>query len=178
MHTSNSDKLGYQPTTSELNTSIHNGFCFSYDADGVIPKNSSIMLLGKTGNKEVHFHSFGGLFEKGDVRITLYEAPTVTANGTPVFGANMNFTYQDDHELLIFSAPTITNNGVKKASVFAPISGGGANVHPSTLGIAGGRVLTKNTDYLIVVTNLDTNAACAYGVNFIWSENPHNTGSL
>jgi len=170
MGTTTKDKLGLLGTTTELNTAIHEGKAYSLDKDGTIALESSISLLGRVSDKEIHFHSFGGNFQKGKIRISLYEAPTITADGTPITAqTNLNRNFADTSNMLLFDTPTVSDNGLKISGTFVPITGSGANTESSSPSVAGGRVLKKNTDYLIVVENLD-NASCAYGINFIWAE--------
>jgi hypothetical protein len=170
MGTTIRDKLGLIGITSKLNTAIHDGKAFSIDVDGTIPLSSSISLLGRVQSKEVHFHILEGAFQKGDIRISLYETPTLTTDGTPLTTfRNMNRNFSDTGDMLLFGTPTFSSSGLKVSSSFSPLTGGGANTQPSSTGIAGGRVLKKNTDYLIVIENLD-NSACSYGIHFIWSE--------
>ena len=170
MATSISDKLGYLPIVSELQSAIHNGIAFGVDWDGTIAGSSSLILLGKATTKDIHFHILEGRFEKGDVRISLYEAPTTTANGTQIITvANLNRNFTDTNTLSIYLAPTVTLNGTKIGGSFDPLAGLGSGTQSSKLGVAGGRVLKKNTDYLIVVENLDT-ASVSAGLDFIWAE--------
>ena len=170
MATTINDKLGYIATTDELQSSIHNGIAYGFSGDGTINASSSLSFLGRTGNKDVHFHFFGGNFSKGDIRLSLYEAPTVTNDGTEITSAtNLNRNFDDDNSLTIYQAPTVTDNGLKISGAYSPIAGGGAHTNPADTEIAGGRVLKRNTDYLIVIQNVDT-ASVDYGMNFVWTE--------
>ena len=175
MPTTNNDKLGLLGTVTELNNAIHDGKAYSFDVDGTLLLTSSMTLMGRVVDKEVHFHELEGEFQKGAIRITLYEAPTTTADGTLITAhRNMNRNYSDASNMLLYSEPTVTDTGSKVASAYAPLTGGGANTQPSQRAIAGGRVLKKNTDYLIVIENLD-NADCTYGIDYIWSEHDEST---
>jgi hypothetical protein len=168
------DKLGYIASSTEQQTEIHNGNMFGLDKEGTIPASSSIVLLGKVGAKEIHFHSITGQFAKGGIRISLFEAPTTTLNGTPVSGKNFNRNYSDAHTIQIFNAPTVTDNGTPLPSIFHPLTGVGVNILNANLSIGGGRVLKRNTDYLIKIENTDSSTV-AYGINLLWSESTVST---
>lgn len=170
------DKLGYIATTNEQQTEIHNGHMYEIDADGSIPALSSLLFLGKVGDKEVHFHTIAGQFAKGGIRISLFEAPVISNNGTTRLGTNLNRNYKDNHTLQVFSSPTVTSNGYELPSVFFPLTGLGVNVLSASISLAGGRILKRNTDYLIKIENTD-NSAVKYGVNFIWSESDVYSGA-
>ena len=169
MTTTTNDRLGYLATTDELTNEIHNGRAYAISSDGTIAAGQSMIILGKVGNREVHFHNINGEFSQGNIRITLFEAPTITSNGTPILGTNMNRTFSDTHTMSVFMTPTITANGLKIGSIFFPLTGGGAHIAGASGGIASDRVLKKNTNYIIRIENVD-NATVSLGANFIWSE--------
>lgn len=169
MPTTINDKLGYLATTTEMLSEIHNGKAFSISLDGSIGVASSILMLGRVGDKEIHFHNINGTFGKGNIRITLFEDPTITAEGTPITATNMNRAFTDTHTMSVFTAPTVTDNGLDIGSVFFPITGGGAHTAGATGGIAGGRVLKRNTDYIMKIENTD-NAEVSFGTSLIWVE--------
>ena len=155
---------------AEHTRAIHDGLAFSIDADGSVLKGSSIYFLGRTGSKQVHFDQFTAKFSQGLVRIYLYEAPTITTPGTPSSGVNLNFAASTIATMITYLGPTPSDNGILKSSKYLPISGGGANTSPSEGGIAGGRVLKANTDYLFRIQNLDTNNDITFGATFEWHE--------
>ena len=175
MPTTNNDKLGLLGTVSELNNAIHNGKAYSFDVDGTLALTSSISLMGRVQDKEVHFHALTGEFQKGNIRITLYESPTLTADGTLLTThRNMNRNYSDNSDMLLYDTPVFTSEGTFVASTFSPLTGSGNNINSAQSAIAGGRVLKKNTDYLIVIENLD-GTECTFGIHYIWSEHEEST---
>jgi len=156
---------------SELTRAIHEGKAFAIGTEGEIAASSSVYLLGKSGDKQIHFDEFIADFSQGNIRISLYEDTIVSADGTPVIPSNMNFASTNEATLSVFSAPTITSNGtLKQPPKFLPLTGGGANVSPSQGGIAKGRVLKRNTNYLIRIENLDANTAVTFGAILTWHE--------
>jgi hypothetical protein len=163
------DHTGGIYTTDELTHAVHKGVAYSYAADGSVAALSSLYFLGTTGAKQVHFQLFSGDFQKGGIRISLYEAPTTTADGTAQIPVNMNFVSTNVATLLLFSAPTVTANGTLKAARFLPLTGVGVNTASANGDIAGGRVLKANTKYLFRLENTDA-TACTFGINFAWIE--------
>lgn len=155
---------------TETNRAKHDGTDFSVDAEGTLIRATALVILGVTGSKQVHFDEFIGRFSQGNVRISLYEAPTVTANGTPISTTCSNFEQNNPSQLAVYSTPTVTTNGVRKALVRLPLTGGGANVSGAEGGIAKGRVLKRNTQHLFIIENLDANVDITYGLNFEWHE--------
>jgi len=165
------DATGALSVNDELKIAIHSGDAYSFDLDGTIAATSSIFMLGITGDKQIHFDVMSGNFQKGGIRVWLYEAPTTTANGTAQTPVNMDFVSIKTSTLSVFMTPTITGTsyGVKKSSKYFPLTGGGANVSPAQGDIAGGRILKPNTKYLFRVENID-NSECIFGINFIWHD--------
>jgi hypothetical protein len=158
-------------TEDELSTFIHEGFAWCVDVDGSLLASGSLLLLGVTGDKEVHFLGINGLWSSGDIRYTLYEAPTVTANGAALSPCALNRPLADTSTMTIYSGPTVTENGngTKVGGAFLPGTGVGVNLQSVSGGIAGGRVLKKNTKYLIEITN-ESAITASYGINFTWGE--------
>ena len=166
------DPTGSIQTSDEVRNAIHMGDAYSFDIDNVsspLAGSTSMYLMGITGSKQIHFDSLSGDFQKGGIRITLYEAPTTTANGTPQTSVNMNFASTKTASISIFLTPTITSNGTYKTSHYFPLTGNGVNVSPVQGDIAAGRVLKPNTKYLFRIENTDT-ASCIFGLNFIWHD--------
>lgn len=157
-------------TLGESTRAIHDGTEFTITAEGSIPASGSVKFLGVTGTNQVHFDEFVGDFAQGDIRISLYESPTVTDNGTLTPGICDNHEKNTTAEMLVYAGPTTSANGTLKSKRFLPLTGGGANVSPRNGGIAKGKVLKRNTTYLFLIENLDTNTAVSYGAEFSWHE--------
>lgn len=163
------DPSGGVAVNDELQNAIHSGNAYGLDADGTIAATSSLYFLGITGAKQIHFDVISADFQKGGVRLWLYEAPTVTANGTAQTTANLNFASANVSTMSVFLSPTITANGTKKSSKFFPLTGVGVNVAPRSGDIAGGRILKPNTKYLFRLENTDS-STCSFGANFVWHD--------
>lgn len=166
------DLTGGVYVNDEVKHAVHNGDAYSFDYDtGAIglAGNTSLYFMGVTGSKQVHFDEITAKFQKGGIRLWLYEAPITTANGTAQTPNNMNFASTNTSTMALYSAPTITSNGTKKEAQFLPITGVGVNVSPSSGDFAGGRVLKQNTKYLFRIENIDS-SACTFGINFVWHD--------
>lgn len=166
------DPTGGVAVISELQAAIHRGDAYSFDVDGTVGIETSLYFVGIIGDKQVHFDNMSINIEKGDIRLWIYESPTLTDNGTPQTPVNMNFASGNTSSLSLYSDPTITDNGTKKVSIFFPLTGGGANTSPAEGGIASGRVLKANTTYLFRLENLD-NSACSFGIDFVWHDSDY-----
>jgi hypothetical protein len=149
---------------------IHMGESFGFDGDGSIAAGESVLFLGKVGAKQVHFDAFNGQFSAGEIKIELFEAPTITADGTLQAPYRLNRAVANTNTMGLFSAPTVSANGSKIGGVFLPASGGGAHINPAAGGVSSGRVLTQNTNYLFKVTNTGATTAISYGIVFGWHE--------
>ena len=156
-------------TEDELKSFIHEGQAFGIDADGTLLNAASLLLLGITGDREVHFLAIEGDWSAGGVRYELFEEPTTTADGTPVTPYALNRALVNAATLSVYSAPTVTDDGIKIAQKYIPSTGVGGNVQAKFGGIAGGRVLKKNTKYLIKLTN-ESGDTVTHGHYFVWGE--------
>lgn len=149
---------------------IHKGQSFGFDTDGSIAAGASVLFLGKTGAKQIHFDAFNGGFSLGGIKIELFESPTTTADGTAQTPYRLNRAIVNTETMGLYATPTVTANGTKIGGVFLPASGGGANANPTEGGVASGRVLKENTNYLFKVTNTGAVTAITYGIVFEWHE--------
>ena len=161
-------------TVTETQRAIHEGKAFGLSQDGTIAANSSAYILGATGAKQVHFDAISGFLSKGDVKLWLYESPTLASAGTPLdaFVSNLNFAATLTPTLSVSSilSVDVTDPGTFKTASFIPLTGSGANVSSASPTIGGGRVLKENTQYLIRIQNQDINASVDFGFNFNWHE--------
>jgi hypothetical protein len=149
---------------------IHKGQSFGFDGSGTLAAGATVLFLGKVGAKQVHFDAFSGQFSAGAIQIELFEAPTITNDGSVQTPYRLNRAVANTNTMGLFAAPTVSANGTKIGGVFLPASGGGANANPTEGGIASGRVLAQNTNYLFKVTNTGGVTAITYGIVFEWHE--------
>lgn len=154
----------------EFQRAVHDGQAYSLSAHGQLAAAPGVVqFLGLVGDKEVHFDGFIAQLQKGGVHVHLYEAPTVTLNGTPAPVYTKNRAKIIAATLQTFSAPTIAAKGVQIYNTLPPLTGSGVNVSPSEGNISGGWVLKKNTAYLFELENTD-NSTTNFDVVFEWHE--------
>ena len=84
----------------------------------------------------------------GDGYLRLFEAPTLSADGTPIVVNNLNRRSTNLEQLLAFDAPTVTLGGKLLAAVAGPASGAAGNGPLDFL-------LDAGVDYLIRWRNRD-----------------------
>lgn len=141
---------GHIPTTDVYHFRVHQGVYFSVNVfDAALVDNAVIDFLLRT-TEEVHIKPFGSL--GGDGTLALFEAPTTTADGTPITPINHNRRSSLVSTTLAFRDPTVTATGLDLDTHFLPGGFGGVSQ-----GGAGGLVewvLKPNEDYCFRLTNL------------------------
>ena len=148
-----------------------------FNADFILPLsgNATVYIQGKTGNDRiVHFLSRRMTHNGTDVTVELFEAPTFTADGTAVVTAyNGNRLTVKTAEYTIYSnPPDPTNDGtcISYDRIFGASGGVGQATSASALSITGlERVMKKNTDYALKVTNNVTDSS-TFIFNWQWYE--------
>lgn len=145
----------------DIHHKIHSGEFFRANAEFTLSLGEVKKALFKTGAKSSHI--YGEIVTTGDSTIHFYEAPTTSADGTPVPVVNHNRNSSNTPVSEVYDAPTTSANGVL--------------LDPFILGTdkkAGGGerqvnewVLKPNTSYLIVIT---ANAASSYVMKIDWYE--------
>jgi hypothetical protein len=169
------DPTGGMYVVNELQNAIHREEAFSIQSIGTIAAGATLNVLGRTGDKEVHFGPFRMSTSKGFMSITFYEAPTTTADGTPITSLNRKRDSLNTATLATFDSPTVTNNGLflENTTIYDTGStGGGANSSfiQGNSSLDAYWVLKPNTDYLIAFQNTDVVDPVDYSVHFIWAE--------
>lgn len=154
----------------ELSNAVHNGNAFAVNASGTITTGASVYLLGKTGDKEVHFDHFHISVSKGLFAIDLYENPTITADGTPIVALNRKRNSANTPTMSTFSGSTITDNGTLLEEIIIYDTGGvGSNEQQGSGNVDADWILAPNTNYLFVLKNNDSTSTNFSG-HFIWAE--------
>lgn len=127
---------------------IHAGMLFAADlVDVALAGAASLEMLVRTAvGMPVHMRISTNA--GGDARIRLFEAPTTTADGTPLALKDRNRITNNTATALVFSAPTVTVDGTSLLDAVQPASKG------ASFEAFGEFVLAANTDYLVRVTNL------------------------
>lgn len=146
---------------------IHAGKCFDVSTHGTILTTASAYLLCKTGDIVVHFHNINVVASQGNMLISFYEAPTVTANGTLKDTPNRNCISTNISQSKVYEAPTVTVDGTLKGSNLIVPSTTLAGAQQG--GEEGEWVLKPNTDYIIKLTN-QAASTTTYNASFFYYE--------
>jgi len=164
------DPDGGMYVVDELSHAVHEGRAFMVSTTGVIDSEASINMLGRTGDKEVHFAGFQISASDGNLSVHMYESPTTTADGTPVtiVARNRASSIVPTHK--VFSGPTVTGVGtiLEHSHVYSTGSQG-AHLSAGQGALSEDWVLKPNTDYLIEITN-DGAGDLNFVAKFIWAE--------
>ena len=162
-----------RPATSipELNSGVHEGVAYSISGyNSGLANNGTVVFFGMTGTKEVHFLALEFTSNIGGWLIELYEAPTVTTNGTLQTPVNLNFESTNTNGMTVYAGGTVSANGTIKITKHIHPLGSGSNAIASTeQSIKSGVILKKNTTYMFKITN-NSGASSPYEITLQWIE--------
>lgn len=126
----------------------------------------------KCNDQEVHARSISYAIEDGPADVFIYEAPTVTADGTPITPINQNRKFGNGSGILMYEAPTVSVAGTLLSQGFLPAAGGPPG---HSAGLSGGLyipveyVLEPSETYLYAITNNNA-SAIAFSFSTFWYE--------
>ena len=162
-----------RPMTSipELNSGVHEGVAFSISGyNAALANNGTSIFFGMTGIKEVHFLGLEFTSNIGGWLIELYEAPTVTTNGTLQTPINLNFQSTNVNGMLLYAGGTVSANGtIKLTKHIHPLGTGSNAIAITSVTISSGFILKKNTTYMFKVTNT-SGSTSPYELSLAWAE--------
>ena len=164
-----SDKSGGVRTSSELQSAVHDGNMFSFTNNGTITSGASLILLGRTTSKQVHFDGFNMDISQGAFLVEMFEAPTVTTTGTIQTVVNRNRASTIVATMSLYTGATVSANGTLLANDKLLHVGSGTKILSGTATIDDGWILKVNTDYIIKLTN-QAASATSYNAKFAWHE--------
>lgn len=164
-----SDKSGGMRTNTELQSAVNDGNMFSFTSHGTITAGSSIVLLGRTGAKQVHFDGFNLELSQGLFLVEMFESPTVTSAGTLQTAVNRNRASSTASTMLLYAGTTVSANGTLVEDDYLFSTGTGKNILSGTSTIGEGWILKVSTDYIIKLTNQATSTT-SYNAKFLWHE--------
>lgn len=104
----------------------------------------------------------------GNARLEVFEAPSVSADGTPFTSANRNRQSGNISSLLFFADPTVTVDGTLLVDKYVPGGTGNKAAGGSSESFAEW-VLAPNTDYFVRLTNT-SGAVQDFGIEIDWYE--------
>lgn len=128
---------------------------------------ASAYLLGVTSTTTVTFTDFELTSDNGNILIQLYEAGTVSANGTPITSYDMDRQGATTATMTTFVNPTVTGDGTLLSTHEIPSTdkktgGGGEHTGENWR-------FKLSTNYFLKITNNSGSVANLRG-NFYWSE--------
>lgn len=163
------DKTGGLKAINELQSAIHDGMAFGISQHGTISAGVTLVMLGVTGNLQVHFDGFICDISQGNFLLELYEAPTVTTLGTLQATRRRNRSNTNVSQMLIYSGGTVSANGTLIMDDLLLNIGQGSNIVSGNASIDDGFVLKANTTYMIKLTN-QASSTTSYNAKFVWHE--------
>lgn len=141
---------GHIPVTDIYHRRVHQGLYFSINLfDAALANDGMIDLILRT-TEEIHIRPFGAL--GGDATLALFEAPTLTADGTPETVINHNRITSIVSTTLAFSGPTVSVTGLELDTHLLPGGIGGVSQGGSAELVEW--VLKPNEDYCFRLTNI------------------------
>lgn len=168
------DLSGGIPVITEFQSAVHNGESFCYSANQIgLTNTSTVVLLGRTGAKQVHFDGFSVRASQAPFRIQFYEAPTVSNAGTILTSRRRNRSNANTSLMAIYQTPTYSASGILLDDDLIVETSQGNNQNSGGGSVDDGWVLKANTDYLIVMTNL-SGATINWSAKFTWHEATYN----
>ena len=159
------DNFGSLKTIDVLNSTVHAGIAFTYSGAASIPAAGHAYFHGKTGDITSHLMGFFVKADSAPVTVQFFEAPTITADGTPQSPIQRNRQTANVALMQVFAAPTVTADGTQ---LFVDkLLGNQQTVSSSNLD--GEWLLKKNTSYTFKITN-NSNQTANIGAGFSWIE--------
>ena len=159
-------------TQSYTEANVKNGL--QYEANSPLislaaAANSDILFT--TGSKPVIIKSRTIAFSGVGISAAVYEAPTITANGTAIAAYNLSRIIPTAAVSTLSSGPTVTATGTQiSAKTFAIGSTGVGNSSLGTYAVSGSeRVLKPQTSYLLRITNTGPDT-CSISAYISWYE--------
>lgn len=122
-------------------------------------------ILVNPGDKRAHVKLDAVLNTHGVIYI--YEAPTITSNGTALTARNANRSSSNTPTLTAYHTPTVSSVGTLLIAQVITGGGFGANKIGSDISKEEDLfILAKNTDYLFRINNLSTTSAASMYLGF------------
>lgn len=136
----------------------HDGFMFHASGKVLAIADAADLelLLAVPAGTYPHIQRLGLSLEAGDVDILVYEAPTVSVDGTLVPSQNTNRNSANTASMVITHTPTTSADGDLIHTNWVPPTGAGVGSSEGILNIkANGEewILAADTKYLIRITN-------------------------
>jgi len=144
---------------------IHQGKGWEVSIEaGSIGAGASYNVLFKVIEGRPHLRQYSVAVSDGPVTVRLFEAPTVTANGTEASPRNRNRAESDINGVQVFTGPTITADGTRLETSFLPALG---NKVGGNVGSFYEEWILNEANYLLRITN-GSNSSVTAVINAFW----------
>lgn len=148
---------------------IHAGVGYDVSGFGTLTNGANTIFYANVGALPLHFHGFEVKTTAGEVVIELYEAPTVTANGTAITPRNKNRGSANTALSLIYGGTTVSANGTLLFTRKIFGTSQGSHYEGGDVGVGSEWVLKPNTKYIIKITN-SSGTTISYTAGFYFYE--------
>lgn len=161
-------------TIEQQHRLLHDGFYFvaSGKETAWLTATSRLFLLRVPASTHPHVQTMSLTFGRGDIDFTAYEAPTVSAVGTPIVTHNPNRQSANTPDLELYAEPTVTDDGEEIFTLWTPPTAVGVGQSASGIhGVGQGSewILAQGTDYFVRMTN-NSGATIDWSYEFAWYE--------
>lgn len=165
--------MGLGPPGPDGDSRVVDGWVFNADFAGSVSSGSTYTMLQKTGARYAVVSQEEYAVNAAPVTITMYESPTVTANGTVIPTYNMNRNSANVATTALYDSPTVTANGTQVMMVKSLATSGGGPANQGTPlnmpAIKQLRILKPHTLYLIAIVN-NSSSTLDFVRNAVWYE--------
>ena len=159
---------GFLVTADHNLNAIHAGRHWTYSSIDTAVASAGVVeiLIRVPVGTLAHIHFTGAV--SVDMKGELFEAPTTTADGTPLTPVARNRNSITAPNTLLFGAPTVTVDGTLLTVIFMP--GGSGKSSAGGTGESVDEGILPAGDYLTRVTNLTNTSNTIAQVSFEWHE--------
>ena len=150
---------------------VENGWTYEISATGNIAAAGSLYVMGRVNGRGTELHNFFLVTDRTPYKVELFEAPTVTGDGTPLAPRNKNRNVADSETTTeVFSGTTVSADGTLLYTIEETFSGTGSHVQGGDTVFTNEWILKENTDYVFKITNTDGATALNASFGFTWCE--------
>ena len=140
-----SDQMRYIPVITTEHQRIHEGDMYMLNKAYTTLGTTDKYFYVKPGTYNMHLSVLTGEIETGDLRLELYEAPTIVSNSAPATLINLNRVSTKTTDAIIYETVAASSNGTFLMSIGVFAAGG-----------AGPGVLVSKAAYEIILNKANT----------------------
>lgn len=157
------------PMVNFIHYMTHLGNVFNVSTKATVGAGADGYFLGKVGATAVHWNHYSIGADDGPLDIYLFEAPTISDNGTPMTVVNRNRESSNVSNFSVFAAPTVSADGTELFVNGVLASGTGPTLSAQESGDDTIWILAPNTDYIFKIHNDGAGTANVWA-HFAWHE--------